>query len=318
MDVTSNDPNYKNKLFLKILCYTTVYFVWGSTYLFIRISVQTIPPFYVVGLRFFGGGVFFLLLALVTGRFKRLPTLKEIVTSFFLGILLLLLGNGLVTIAEKKVDSYIAALIIATTPVVVSFFDRIILGKKISFFGILGIFFGLAGVCALLYNGDSVLMSFTPELILVITGLVSWAFATSLGHRLKVFPDIFVNSGIQMFSVGGICLLFLSFREPSLLELFPSFSLQSSLGLLYLMFVGSAAFCAYNYLIHNEPAIRVVSYAFVNPIIATFLGIFVAGEKMRPLLIPGMIFIFAGLFLMLYGNLLLGKRANSLLIITKK
>lgn len=307
-----SDINNKNAFWIKILCYLTVYFVWGSTYLFIRISVQTIPPFYVVGLRFFGGGIFFLLIALAGGRFIRFPNLKEIFSSIFLGVFLLLGGNGLVTLAEKKVDSYLAALVIATTPVVVAFFDWLFIGKKISLMGILGIILGFAGVCTLLYDGNSLKMSFTPEVLLVIAGLVSWAFATSLGHKIKVYPDIFISSGIQMLFIGGICLLFLLPGKPSLAQLFPSFSLNSLLGLLYLAIIGSAAFCAYNYLIHNEPAIRVVSYAFVNPVIATFLGIVVAKEKMMPYLFPGVALILSGLFVMLYGNVLFGKRKRAL------
>ncbi len=296
--------NKNPKKWIIILCYLTVYIVWGSTYLFIRVAVTTIPPFYVVGLRFFGGGVFFLLLALASRRLKRLPTFKEFCCSFFLGFFLLLGGNGLVTVAEKNVDSYLVALILATTPVVVAFFDWLLIGKKISFSGIIGIFLGFGGVCTLLYNGSSFSMSFTPDILLVIGGLVSWAFATSLGHKLKVFPDIFVNTGIQMFSIGLICLLTLMLGKPSIQQLYPSFSLSSILGLLYLMIIGSAAFCAYNYLIHNEPAIRVVSYAFVNPIIATLLGVVVAKEKIVPFLFPGIILILCGLFIMLYGNLL--------------
>ncbi|NLE02528.1 MAG: EamA family transporter [Fibrobacter sp.] len=299
--------NHKSQLYLKILCYAAVYIVWGSTYLFIRIAVHTIPPFYVIGLRFFGGGVFFLLLAWILGRFKRFPTFKEISASVFLGIFLLLGGNGLVTFAEKKVDSYIAALIIATTPVVVAFFDWVLNGKKISILGLSGIVLGVCGVTVLLYNGQSISMSFTPEVLLILGGLISWAFATSLGHKIKVFPDVFVNSGIQMTVVGGGCLFILLFHKPVLSQIIPTITTSSFLGLLYLMLIGSAAFSAYNYLIHHEPAIRVVSYAFVNPVIATFLGIFIAREKVMPFLVPGIILILFGLFLMLYGDILIGK-----------
>ena len=309
MDILSqNLSNSKKQLYLKILCYAAVYLVWGSTYFFIRVAVKTIPPFYVIGLRFLGGGIFFLLLAWVFRRFKRFPNLKEIISSIFLGFFLLLGGNGLVTFAEKKVDSYIAALVIATTPVLVAFFDWILMGKKISILGISGIMLGIAGVCILLYDGNSFKMSLTPEVLLVIGGLTSWAFATSLGHKIKVFPDVFVNSGIQMIFVGGVCLVFLTFKQPSLIHLIPSFSVSSLVGLLYLMIIGSAAFCAYNYLIHNEPAIRVVSYAFVNPVIATFLGLVIAGEKMMPFLFPGLILILSGLFIMLYGDMLLSRK----------
>jgi drug/metabolite transporter (DMT)-like permease len=306
--------NEKNKeLYLTLLCYLTVYFVWGSTYLFIKLAVETIPPFYVIGLRFFAGGLFFILFSLFTGRFKRFPRKNEILASIFLGVFLLLGGNGLVTFAEKKVDSYIAALIISTTPVIVAFFDRVFIKKKISLYGLLGIFAGILGVSILLYTGStdkSELTSFSPEMLMVVGGLISWAFATSLGHKIKVFPDVFINSGIQMISVGIICLIILFFTGPSINSILPTVTLQSAIGLFYLAIIGSAAFCAYNYLIHHEPAIKVVSYAFVNPMIAIFLGLIIAKEKPVPYLIPGVALILIGLFLMLYGDLILKKKAQ--------
>ena len=301
----SQVPRTKKQLSLILLSYATVYLVWGGTYLFIRLAVRTIPPFYVVGLRFLTGGILFLLIALLSGRMKRMPTGKEIAASVFLGTFLLLGGNGLVTLAEKKVDSYLAALVISSTPMAVALFDLLLIGKKLSLVGWLGILAGMAGVFTLLYDGTSFALSFTPEILLVIAGLGSWAFATSLGHRIKVYPDVFVNSGIQMIFVGAVCLLVLQATQPLTLQQVSSFSALSITGLAYLAVIGSAAFVAYNFLIKNEPAIRVVSYAFVNPIIALFLGLAVAGETARPFLAPGVVLILLGLFAMLYGDVLI-------------
>ena len=295
----------KKNLVLVLLNYASVYIVWGSTYFFIKMAVQTIPSFYVVGLRFFIGGMFFLLFSFITKRFIRLPTVKETIASIFLGSLLLLGGNGLVTIAERKVDSYLAALVISSTPVAVAFFDWIFLKKHLSLLAIAGIILGIAGVSAILYNGNSFLNSFSPEILLVIGGLVSWSLATSLGHTIKTYPDVFINSSIQMLFVGGISLLILSLKQPSLITLIPTFSLQSIIALLFLAIIGSLAFSSYNFLIKHEPAMRVVSYAFVNPLIAMLLGIYLGKEKPVPLLLPGVLSILTGLFLMLYGDTVL-------------
>jgi drug/metabolite transporter (DMT)-like permease len=292
---------------LIILNYLLVYIIWGSTYFFIKIAVATIPPFHVIGLRFFCGGLFFFLIALISGRFKSLPSMKETLTSMLLGGLLLLGGTGLVTAAEKKVDSYLAALIISTTPVAVAFFDRILLKKRLSIISMAGIVIGIAGVGLLLYNGHSVRKSFSFEVILIIIALTSWSFATSLGHVMKTPSDSVVNSSIQMLSVGTICMLILLFTKPSLLAMFPAFSLKSLCAVAMLSFIGSLGFLAYTFLIHNEPAIRVVSYAFVNPMIAVILGLVFGKEQPVPFLVPGIILILTGLFQMLYGDIFFRK-----------
>lgn len=289
---------------LIVLNYLLVYIIWGSTYFFIKIAVTTIPPFHVIGLRFFCGGLFFFLIALISGRFKKLPSTKEILTSMLLGGLLLLGGTGLVTTAEKKVDSYLAALIISTTPVAVAFFDRILLKKRLSIISTTGIVIGIAGVGLLLYNGHSFTKSFSFEVILIIIALTSWSFATSLGHVMKTPSDSIVNSCIQMLSVGTFCMLILLFTKPPLQEIFPAFSLKSLYAVAMLSFIGSLGFLAYTFLIHNEPAIRVVSYAFVNPMIAVVLGLVIGKEQPVPFLVPGIILILTGLFQMLYGDML--------------
>ncbi|MBN1758117.1 MAG: EamA family transporter [Chitinispirillaceae bacterium] len=307
---TTEVSREKKRLSLTLLCYATVYLVWGGTYLFIRLAVQTIPPFHVVGIRFLSGGILILFFCLVSRRIKRLPTLREIAASVFLGTFLLIGGNGLVTLAEKKVDSHLAALIISSTPLGVALFDLLLFRKKLSFVRWLGILSGICGVAVLLFNGSSFGIYLSPEILLVICALASWSFATSLGHRIKVYPDVFVNSGIQMTFVGGICLLLVQSIHPLSPVHFTSFSRSSLIGLSYLIIAGSTAFAAYNYLIKNEPAIRVTSYAFVNPIIALFLGIVVAGETPKPFLLPGVILILPGLFAMLYGDALLRKNGR--------
>lgn len=294
----------KNTL-LVLFSYLTIYIVWGSTYFFIKMAVETIPPFFVIGFRWLVGGVLILGFSLLTRRFKRLPTLREVGSATLLGALLLLAGNGLISIAERKVDSYLVALVLALTPIVIAFFDWLLFKKKLTSINLVGISLGVAGVALLLYNGKSIASSFTPDLILVIGGLLFWSFATSLGHKIKVYPDNMVNSGIQMLVVGGGCLLMLAFTEPSLIKVVPEFSVPSLMGAWYLAIVGSLAFCAYTYLIANEPAIRIASYAFVNPLIATFLGLVIGKETAAPFLFYAFPLILTGLFLMIYADLLL-------------
>ncbi len=296
-----------NHTLLVLISYLTIYIVWGSTYFFIKMAVDTIPPFYVIGFRWLVGGIIILGFSLFTGRFKRLPTLREVGNATLLGVLLLVTGNGLISIAERKVDSYMAALVLALTPIVIAFFDWMLFRKKLSLMNLTGILIGVAGVALLLYDGNSVFTSITPDVLLVIGGLLSWSFATSLGHKIEVYPDILINSGIQMLIIGAGCMLGMVFHQPSLTVILPEFSVSSWTGVWYLAIVGSLAFCAYTYLIAHEPAIRISSYAFINPLIATFLGLVVGKETPAPFLAYAFPVILAGLFLMIYGEALLTK-----------
>jgi drug/metabolite transporter (DMT)-like permease len=285
-----------------VLCYLTLYVVWGSTYFFIKMSVETIPPFYVIGLRYAGGSVLLLGLALLARRLRARPTVRQILASVLLGSLLLLGGNGLITVAEQTVDSYITALIIASTPMVVAAFDLFLLGKRISPVRLAGIVVGMLGVAFLLYNGDAPSAGLSPQILMVIGGVGCWGLATSLGHRMQTYPDPLVNSGIQMLFVGVVSLIAVSYLYPPLPQILPEVSRRSALALIYLAVVGSLAFGAFTYLIAHEPAIRVSSYSLVNPVFATFLGLLVGDETPVPLLAIGLPLVLLGVALMLYGE----------------
>lgn len=292
----------RKQRFLIVLCYITLYLVWGSTYFFIKLAVESIPPFYVVGLRFVGGSALLFGIAYLGGRLKVRPTLRQVLSSLLIGFLLLIGGAGLITVAEQSVDSYLTALIIASTPMVVAFFDRVLLGKHISAVNLVGIAIGIAGVALLLYNGSSLSGSLSAGVLLVIAGVGCWGLGTSLGHKLQGHPDPLVNSAIQMLEVGVICVAGSMVFYPPLPQLLPAVTLRSGLALAYLATMGSMAFAAYTYLIANEPAIRVVSYSLVNPVIATLLGLLIGNESPVPLLALGLPLVLAGVALMLYGD----------------
>ncbi len=292
---------------LILLSYTTIYIVWGSTYFFIKMAVQSIHPLAVVGIRFFIGGIAFLLIAILTKRLNPFPTLKQIGASILLGSLLLLGGNGLISYAERKVDSYLVALIIASTPLVVAIFDRILLKKRITATRIVGIILGEIGVALLVYNGKSLTTSLNIEIAMVILAILLWAIATTLGHKFNVYPDNLVNSGIQMLFAGSIALILAcalgELNEASLRTI----TAHSLFGLVYLAIVGSLAFSAYTYLLSHEPASRIVSYSLVNPVIAVILGFFLGNETPVRYFAIGLPLILGGLVALLYGETLLKK-----------
>ncbi len=293
-----------------ILSYFAIYIVWGSTYLGIKWAVETIPPFYVVGSRFFLGGVVFIIIGIFSGKIRKFPKRNEILSAIFLGTFLILLGNGLITWAEKKVDSYIASLIVSSSPFCIAFFNRVFFKERLSRIRLAGMIMGVAGVGLILYNGNSS-FRFSFHLGLVLAGFLFWGFATSVGHKLQTHSSNFINSGMQMFYAGIVALVLSSFIYRPLPQMIHEFSFRSLGGLTYLTILGAAGFYAYNYLLSHEPAIRISSYAIINPLIAVLLGIFLGKEEPTSILFIGMPIILTGLALMMYGETLLSFLSNT-------
>jgi drug/metabolite transporter (DMT)-like permease len=297
----------KKETALVILCYVTLYIVWSSTYFFIKQSVETIPPFFVVAARWIVGGVLLLGISAARGKLKPFPAPREILSAILLGSLLLLLGNGLISVAEVKIDSYVAALLASSTPILVAVFDSLIMGKRLTPVRIGAILLGFMGVALLLYDGRSLASSLNASVLIGLAGVLSWSLATSLGHRMPVAKDNTVNSGIQMLFVGLASLVLSLIFEPSPREFLPHVSAASWFGVAYLAIVGSLAFAAYTYLIAHEPAGRVVTYALVNPVLALILGLALGSETATPFLFAGLPLILMGLIFMLYGERLVEK-----------
>ncbi len=289
-----------------IVCaYAVIYLVWGSTYFFIKCAVQTIPPFYVVGIRFFIGGILLLSIAFYRGSFCKIPSKREILSSIAIGVLLLIGGNGLVTIAEKNVDSYLTALIIATTPIVVLIIDRVLLRKPVPVMGALGSVIGIVGVALLLFDGSGSLQGVSVQILMLFCAIFFWGLGTSLSKKLEIPKDSLINSGIQLFSVGVIATAAVQFFQPVPEVPWTVVTAESWGALLVLTIFGSLALYSYSYLLKHEPNHRVVSYALVNPVIAVFVGVSIGKETSVPFLIPGMVCILLGLFCMLYGEVIL-------------
>jgi drug/metabolite transporter (DMT)-like permease len=285
----------------KVLAYATLYMVWGSTYFAIKESVETLHPAMVLGIRFFLGGILLLGFGYALGRFRRLPTGPEFRTAVKLSVLLIVGGTGLVTWAEQKVESYMAALIIATTPLFVAILNRFILKIPVSKLGLISIMAGLLGVALVLFDGQSLATSLTPHTFIILAAVGSWSLGTSLGKSMPAYPEVLISSGMQSLLGGFWCLAgYFLFNRGHIPDL-ALVSTPSWLALAYLTVFGTVAFFAYGYLITCEPASRVVSYALVNPAIAVLIGLGM-GEKATPYIWLGIPLILLGVFLMLYGS----------------
>ncbi|MBN1130174.1 MAG: EamA family transporter, partial [Chitinispirillaceae bacterium] len=179
-----------------ILAYAAIYIVWGSTYLFIKLAVQEINPFLLVGLRFTLGGMLLLLFSWKMGFFQKKPSLLEIRNSIIVGALLLLCGNGLMSLAQTRVESYIAALIVSSVPVLVMINDTLLLRKKPPLTGWLGALLGISGI-ALLFYRHGVSFSVSWHTVILFIAVMFWALGTSFSKVLVPPGRSAVNSAIQ-------------------------------------------------------------------------------------------------------------------------
>lgn len=285
---------------LIIMCYLAIYLIWGSTYFFIAKAVETIPPAWIVGTRFLLAGLIMILIPILLRRVSSLPSKQEVGTSIFLGFFLLIMGNGVVTIAEKNVDSYIASLIISTVPLVAAVMNSVFYKTKLNFKQILGFFIGFAGVAFLLYSDKPRHGAEVTSILLLFLAISCWSFGTTFSKKLNHHPNTFFSTGMQMLFAGIFSLVVIIYQGVSFKTVLEQSSPISVFSVIFLTIVGGSAVGAYNYLLKHEPTNRITSYALVNPMIATIIGIVIGGESKTKFLIPGIVLILTGLVFMLY------------------
>lgn len=252
-----------------------LYIIWGSTYFVIRVGVESWPPLMMAGVRFLTAGVLLMTFLLIRGH--RLPPLRPLLNAALIGVLLLAVGNGMVTVAEhQNVPSGIAAVVVATVPLFTLCFS--------DFFGIrtrklewLGIAIGLCGIVLLNSGGN---LSGNPlGAVMILIGSLSWAFGSVYGSRIEL-PVGMMAGAIEMLA-AGIVLLAASFCTGETLTALPTLSGFVAVG--YLAIFGSIiAISAYMYLIRNTTPAVATSYAYVNPVVAVLLGTTFAGEVLSP------------------------------------
>jgi len=263
-----------------------LYIIWGSTYLGIRIALESYPPFLLAGIRFaIAGSLLFSYLRL---RGATMPTARQWRNAAITGILLLGFGNGLVCYAEESVSSGISAVAVASMPLFAALFtglyrewptQRETTGLLIGFVGVIVLNFGSA------LSGSHI------GAIALIVASTAWAFG-SVWSRRQDMPAGMMNTAAQMLC-GSVALLCVGFLSGEKLPAHPT--AQASLAAAYLVVFGSLiAFSAYLYVLkHARPAFA-TSYAYVNPPVAVLFGVLLLGEKVGPYDLIGMAIILLG------------------------
>jgi drug/metabolite transporter (DMT)-like permease len=270
----------------------TVYLVWGSTYLGIALAIETLPPLLMAGIRFLVAGV---LLYLAARSFDadggRRPDGRQWLAAAVSGTFLLAVGNGGVSWAQQTVPSGIAALVIATIPLWIALLGLAFFRERLSLRTLVGIAVGFAGVALLVSPTAGGEVDPTGGVVLVLAA-VGWSIGTLLsrGTRLTVPP--LVGAGMQMLCGGAVLVVAgVAAGELGGLRLHEA-SLRSVAALVYLVVFGSIlAFSAYVWLLRHAATSLVATYAYVNPVVAVFLGWLVLGEAIsqRTLLAGGIV-----------------------------
>lgn len=269
----------KSNIWLVILAFFTLYFVWGTTYLAIRWGVETFPPLLLAGVRFLSAGT--LLMGFLLARGVPFPRLIEWRSALIIGSLLLLGGNGLVSIASKELPSSLIALIVATMPLWMQALDWLAFrGPRPTPQAIAGLLLGLVGIALLLDpDGFRTGRLHLPSILLVVWGPLLWAFGSLYSRRAPQAPQLLMATSAQLLMGGGIMLLVgLLLGEANAFDL-AAVSTRSWGALAYLIvFGGIFVYPAYVWLLRVVAAPKVATYAYVNPAVAVFVGWWLAGE----------------------------------------
>jgi drug/metabolite transporter (DMT)-like permease len=288
MESTSHRPTWKT-----LLAFGIIYFVWGSTFLAIRVGVQEVPPLLLAGMRFLVAGL--VLYAWTTACGERSPTGRQWVSAVMLATLIFLLDYGLLFWAEQRVPSGPAAVMMATIPVFMALSEILFLRtQKLTLRLVIALSIGIIGVAVL--TSHSLNLGGAPidraGAIALIIGSISWSVASALTRKVPLPSSKVVSSAAQMLA-GGVLLTLTSAALGEFRRFHPStVSLGAWLALVYLIVAGSiAGFTAYVWLIHHESPTKVGTYAYVNPVVAVLLGYFLGGESLGLRTILGTAFV---------------------------
>ena len=288
------------------VCLLIVWVVWGSTYLAIRVGVQTMPPLLMAAARNLVAGLIMFPLALRSRRAAvraagtagpRWPARAEWLGCAIVGVLLLV-ANGVVGVGEKTVPSGLAALLIATVPLWLLGIDAALNHARLGLAPLAGLALGLAGVALLSGLGGGAHGTSVAGVVIILAAAAAWALGTIMAGRVTIPSSPALASGMQLL-IGGAALLVLGAAagEFSSLRL-AEVSARSWLALAYLIVVGSiVAFSAYGIAVRTLPTATVATYAYVNPVIAVLLGALILNERLTPAMIGGGVLILGAVVL---------------------
>lgn len=286
----------KKSTILIILAFFSIYVIWGSTYLWNKIAVSEISPMLLAATRFTTAGILIMLLA--KAMKKPLGISKsQLINSTIAGFLFLVYGNGVFVWALKYIDSGFGALLGSTQPLFVLFLMRLIDGKRMQGRSIIGVCLGVLGMYLLVSQKEIATSEDTVLGILMIFSCVlSWSYGSVFVAKADLPKNFFVSTGYQML-IAGILLFTVSLILNEPWSLPSSWSIDVQLSMVLLILFGSiVAFTAFNFLLKKISAEKVSTSAYVNPVIALFLGWYFLDEKLSTQSIIASVILLTGVY----------------------
>jgi len=284
---------------LVLAAFAAVYLIWGSTYLAILLAIKTIPPFLMAGSRFLIAGLILLVWALIKG--EQIPDKKSVLKISLAGILMLAFGNALLAWVEQYLPSGLAAILVATVPLWFVLLDKrqwkyhfsnkqIVIGLVVGFAGVILLFAGKSS--ADLFDSKMKIIS----LFVLLVGTIGWTIGSLYSKYQKIKGSTLMKVAIQMIAASVVIFIGgFSFNEQKSFAI-NNVSWESIGALAYLIVMGSlVGYMAYIWLLSIRPASLVGTYAYVNPVVAVFLGWLIADEHVNIQKIIGLSIVILGL-----------------------
>ncbi|HEY9011420.1 MAG TPA: EamA family transporter [Devosia sp.] len=286
-----------------LAAFFAIYFLWGTTFLAIRVAVREVPPLFAAGTRMFLAGV--ILFVFMVLRRTPLPTREEWRSLSIMGVLMFAVNYAGLFWAEKYLSSGIAAVIGATIPLMIVACEILFGLQRFRWTAVAAVLLGFCGVGVLMIPDAKLTVPILPALAIIV-GVAGWSLGTVWSKKLPLPAAKPMTAAVSM-AIGGAVLLVASalFGE---MRPWPHISRSSALALAYLITFGSlVAYTAYVWLLGHMPASTVASYAYVNPVVAVVLGYFVAGEVITARMIVGAVLVLVSVYLILRLNRQPGK-----------
>ena len=276
-----------------------IYFVWASTYVGTAFVVEEIDPYTGTGFRFMTAGILISLFVIITKGPRALKiNKKQVINAIFIGFILIGLASPLLGVSAQHISSGLIALLVAMTPIFIAIL-RFIFGDIPSLKTIIGIVVGFGGVIIVL-----VIPTVENNLFIIICLIsnVVWAIGSFWSQRIELPESPLTTAAIQTF-FGGMCAVLIGiFRGEDTSTFFNASESETWIAFLYISVMGAIAYSAYAFLLVNTPISLVATHAFVNPIIALFLGNLLRNEKISTSIIVSGIVVVCGIALVVMGE----------------
>jgi drug/metabolite transporter (DMT)-like permease len=299
---TETEPNKPDNTKLWSFLFA-VYIIWGSTYLGMKIATEVVPPFLLSAFRFLAAGV---ILGLISrGSEKQLPTKKQVLSAAFVGLMLIGIGNSSTALAVHYMPSGLVALIVAAIPVWFVGLDWAFFSKqRPTVMTVVGILIGLAGLF-LLFNPFAADHGRSYPLWpigILAGGCACWALG-SLSVSKLAMPAPMTSAALQMLTGAVFCFIISTIVEPGAWATLKHLTTRTISAYLYLVFIGSlVGFTSYSWLTRNAPPRLLSTYAYVNPVVALFLGWAIGHESLTSQALIACVIVIGGVVLMTLGK----------------